>query len=160
MREVRDYLTQRAPAVVAKQIRVVAPSYVPIAVHAQVALGDASLAATVEEDLRQRIDAFLHPLKGGPRGNGWAFGEAVHLSQIATVIRNTPGVDYASQVQLSSDDAICGDTIAIRDGLSRDTCLLGAESRVENVAIELASLTAVRPCHSLQRLDGEQGALV
>ena len=113
MREVRDYLTQRAPAVVAKQIRVVAPSYVPITVHAQVALGDASLAATVEEDLRQRIDAFLHPLKGGPRGNGWAFGEAVHLSQIATVIRNTPGVDYASQVQLSSGDAICGDTIAI-----------------------------------------------
>jgi len=113
MREVRDHLVKRAPAALARQVRVVAPNYVPIAVHAQVALGDASLAAEVEEDLRRRLDAFLHPLKGGPRGTGWAFGEPVHLSHIATVIRDTHGVDFAIQVQLTYGDAVYGDTIPI-----------------------------------------------
>jgi hypothetical protein len=113
MREVRDYLAQRAPAAVAKQVRVVVPSYVPVSVHAEVALADASRAAEVEEDLRDRLDNFLHPLKGGPRGDGWRFGEPVHLSQVASVIETTRWVDYAVQVQLTAGGAVFGDTVPI-----------------------------------------------
>jgi hypothetical protein len=94
MREVRDYLAQRAPAAVANQVRVVVPGYVPVSVHAEVALKDPSRAAEVEEDLRDRLDKFLHPLTGGPRGEGWAFGEPVHLSHVANVIETTQWVDY------------------------------------------------------------------
>jgi Baseplate J-like protein len=120
MREVRDYLAVRAPATVSKQVRVVVPSYVPVSVHAQVALVDASRAAEVEENLRKRLDTFLHPLQGGPRGTGWDFGEPVHLSHVAGVIEATPGVDYASQVQLTSGGAVFGDAVPI-DSMSLAT---------------------------------------
>jgi hypothetical protein len=67
---------------------------------------DPSTAAAVEARVRDTLNRFLHPLTGGPDGAGWAFGEPVHLSQIARVIEDTPGVDYATRIILA-----CGDTL-------------------------------------------------
>jgi hypothetical protein len=86
---------------------------VPISVHAQVALADPTRAAEVEEDLRRRLDTFLHPLKGGAFGTGWQFGQPVHLSQVAQIVRETPGVDYALQVQLTSGGIVFGDSVTV-----------------------------------------------
>jgi hypothetical protein len=111
--QVRDYLAARVPAAIAAQVRVVAPSYVLVSVITDVVLTDPSLAGQVEAGLRKALDAFLNPLTGGPAGTGWAFGEPVHLSQVARVIHATPGVDFAASVELVAGGLVAGDTVAV-----------------------------------------------
>jgi predicted phage baseplate assembly protein len=115
MRQVRDHLAARAPATVATRIRIVAPTYVRVSVSAQVSVTEPGRAAEIIEDLRKRIDSFLHPLTGGPGGNGWAFGQSIHLSQITAVVRGAPGIDRISRVQLSSDGSVFGDVLPVRE---------------------------------------------
>jgi hypothetical protein len=108
LRAVQEHLSACAPAAVGAQIRVVAPTYQPVSVVAEV-VTDPSQAAQVETDLRAALDAFLNPLTGGPRGTGWSFGEPVYLSQVAAVVRATPGVDFARHLELVVDGLVAGD---------------------------------------------------
>ena len=50
-------------------------------------------AKTVEKRVFDQLTAFLHPLSGGPDGNGWEFGRDIYLSEIAAVVQATEGVD-------------------------------------------------------------------
>ena len=67
----------------------------------------------MEARLRGAIDAFLHPLSGGPDGRGWSFGQSVHLSQLARLIENIEGVDYASDIRLAVEDQVFADSVAL-----------------------------------------------
>jgi hypothetical protein len=102
-RRVRDFLAQRVPATLAPRIRVTGPSYVPIGVRAELRPQVADAAAAVESIVRSNLNQFLHPLTGGPNGQGWQFGQAIRLSQIARVIEQTSGVDCAVQLLLISN---------------------------------------------------------
>jgi len=113
LREVQDHLSARAPAAVSARVRVVAPAYQPVSVLAEVVVTDPSQAAQIEADLRKALDTFLNPLTGGPAGTGWSFGEPVYLSQIAEVVRATPGVDFARHLELVVDGLVAGDLVAI-----------------------------------------------
>jgi hypothetical protein len=84
-----------------------------VGVHAEIIPHLGGQAAQVEALLRQNLNRFLHPLNGGPDGQGWAFGQAVYLSQIARVIEETPGVDYASEIQLHAGGQIFKDIVPI-----------------------------------------------
>jgi len=66
--------------------------------------------------LRERLGAFLHPLTGGSNGTGWDFGQPVYLSQIATLIEQTEGVDFVPLIQLIVDDGVAGDKVTIASG--------------------------------------------
>jgi hypothetical protein len=99
-RRVRDHLAARAPATVARRIRVEGPRYVPIGVVAEVIPLPAQSVGALEARLRDRLNQFLHPLTGGPGQVGWDFGQTVHLSQIASVIEGTSGVDFAREIHL------------------------------------------------------------
>jgi hypothetical protein len=110
---VRAWLAARAPAAVADGVRVVGPAYRPVSVLAEVALTGAVPAAEVEEELRRGLDAFLHPLTGGPSGSGWAFGQDVHLSQVARLVEAVRGVDHAAALQLTVAGAVSGDRVPI-----------------------------------------------
>jgi Baseplate J-like protein len=110
--QVQRHLASRAPAAVAGQIRVLGPEYQPISVNASVAVSDPGAAAAVEERLRWELDRFLHPLTGGPPG-GWRFGDTVHLSHVARIVESVDGVDFADELQLSSDGAVHGDRVPI-----------------------------------------------
>ena len=74
---------------------------------------DPSAAAAVEARVRDALNRFLHPLNGGSGRAGWAFGESVHISQIASVIEATPGVDYASRILLASGDTLYDETVPV-----------------------------------------------
>ncbi|MEJ6890791.1 hypothetical protein, partial [Bradyrhizobium diazoefficiens] len=50
----------------------------------------------------------LHPLTGNG-GQGWAFGEPLHLSAIARLVEGTPGVDHATWLRMTLDGAHVGD---------------------------------------------------
>jgi hypothetical protein len=110
---VQEYLQQRAPAAVARQIRVVGPSYQAVSVVTDVVVADPGLAAEVEERLRTALARFLHPLRGGRDGAGWTFGEPVRLSHVAAVIEGTPDVEFAEALGLSADSVAYGESVPI-----------------------------------------------
>lgn len=112
LRRVRAHLAARAPAAVAGDVRVLGARYQPVSVVASVVVSDPSAAAAVEERLRNAIDAYLHPLTGGPAG-GWTFGDTVHLSHVAGVIEAVGGVDRAEEIQLTAASAVFGDHVPL-----------------------------------------------
>ena len=88
---------------------VVGPDYVEVAVTADLALQadappDVALAAA-----RDRLAAFLHPLRGGPDGTGWPFGRDVHVSEVYAALDRIPLVDYVEAVQLTGPPLITDD---------------------------------------------------
>jgi hypothetical protein len=111
-----DYLAARAPFSAASQIRIAGPQYSPIDVSLEVVPQDASLASSLETQLRDNLDAFLHPLSGGASGQGWDFGQPLYISQIAAVVEATPGVDYIPQVLLKLNGQIFDDFVPVDPG--------------------------------------------
>jgi uncharacterized phage protein gp47/JayE len=97
---VLNYLAARAPVAAMRQIRIAGPSYAPVGIWAEVVASDVNQLAQLEAVLRNNLNRFLHPLTGGALGQGWEFGQPVYLSQIASVIEATPGVDYATAIVL------------------------------------------------------------
>lgn len=112
-REVREYLAARVPATVAPQIRVSGPAYMPISIVAEIVPLQAEDAGYVEGRVRDALNHFLHPLTGGLEEMGWTFGQPVYLSQIAAVIENTRGVDYASSVSLRADGQVFDEVVVV-----------------------------------------------
>lgn len=110
---IRDALARRVPATVSRHVRITGPQYTPVRVQAEIIPHAAGQAALVEAQVRDRLNRFLHPLSGGANGQGWAFGQAVYLSQIARVIEEIPGVDYAREVRMVVDERIFADVVPI-----------------------------------------------
>jgi hypothetical protein len=108
---VRQYLAARAPATVADRLQVVAPTYQPITVVADIVPEPNQDPTAVEASVRAALDQFLHPTEGGSSGSGWAFGQSVYLSQIATLVESISGVDYASQIELQVLGSVFGDVV-------------------------------------------------
>jgi hypothetical protein len=114
--KVEAALSAQAPATIAGQIRVTGPSYREISVIAEVVPADVGQAAAVQEAVTSSLNAFLHPVTGGPSGTGWEFGATVHLSQIVQVVLEVPGIVSASHVSLVSDTDSYGDSVPIPAG--------------------------------------------
>jgi hypothetical protein len=104
-------LARLAPAGIAGGIRIVAPSYLAVAVRAEILPLRADEAGRVEARIRSRLAGFLHPLTGGRDGQGWDFGESVYLSDLAALIEDTPGVDAVRFLQLMSGQSIYADSV-------------------------------------------------
>jgi hypothetical protein len=113
LQEIAAELQARMPAAIVGQLILAPPSYTPVGVRADIVPDDINDAALVEARLRERLAAFLHPLTGGVAGTGWDFGESVYLSQVATVVAGTDGVDCVPLLQLIVDDAVAGDAVTI-----------------------------------------------
>jgi hypothetical protein len=112
-KRVREYLGRRAPAGIAGGIRVVTPSYVNVGVRAEILPVAADEASRVEARVRARLVRFTHPLTGGRDQRGWQFGESIYLSDVATLIEQTAGVDAVRFLQLMVDSAVYGDRVPV-----------------------------------------------
>jgi hypothetical protein len=88
------------PAGIADQVVVVGPDYLPIGVEAAIAPVHPAEAGTVFEAVMAALQRFLHPLTGGPDGQGWPFGRDVYLSDVAPLLEAVAGVDYVATVNL------------------------------------------------------------
>lgn len=111
--EVQAYIAARAPAQVATQVVVEGPMYLEIGVSATLAPLDPSDAATVLSAATASVAAFLHPLTGGPDGDGWPFGRGVFRSDVAALLAGIPGVDYVSTLTLLVNGAPQGESVAV-----------------------------------------------
>jgi hypothetical protein len=113
--EVLAYLAQRAPAglVASGRINVAGPTYFAIDVSATIAPVVESQAGPVETAAVQALADFLHPLHGGPTGDGWDFGRSVFLSDVAAVLESVAGLDHAESIQLIVNNQVQGEFAAV-----------------------------------------------
>ncbi len=84
---------------------VVPPVYVPIQAEILIATRPDVAPALLRPRVKEAIEGYLDALTGGPEGEGWPFGRDVYASEIYRLLERVQGVDYVSDVVLSSTDS-------------------------------------------------------
>lgn len=97
-----SYLRRRR--VVGTRVEVIGPTYLELAVQAEVQAQAGVNKAVLQTDVVAALNKFLDPLQGGPDGAGWPFGRDVYRSEIMRVIDEVPGVDYVASLALVGED--------------------------------------------------------
>lgn len=101
-RRVREFLDARVPAGVVGRVSVDGPDYLPVGARVTVAAVDPDDAGPLLRRVHDTLGRFLHPLTGGPDGEGWPFGRSVFLSDVAAVLERLQGVDYVRELVLEA----------------------------------------------------------
>jgi hypothetical protein len=101
---VRDFVESRRT--LCTRVVVMGPTYVMIGVHARVKAAIGADPGRVAVTVRARLERFLDPLQGGPRGRGWPFGRDVYRSEILQVIDDAPGVDHVESLELTRNGCL------------------------------------------------------
>jgi predicted phage baseplate assembly protein len=91
LREVRAHLQARCPATA--ELWVAGPEWIAVRVEATVTPASLAEADAVGARVRAALERFLHPLTGGPQGQGWAFGRKPHRSDLFALVMAVDGVD-------------------------------------------------------------------
>ncbi|MDL5156564.1 putative baseplate assembly protein [Actinomycetospora termitidis] len=80
------------------------PRYQGVTVVAQVTARRRATLERVEQRTTDALRRFLHPLHGGPDGEGWPFGRPVQLGEVFAVLQRVSGVEAVQDVQLFAAD--------------------------------------------------------
>jgi hypothetical protein len=130
--EVRRYIEDRAPASVAglNQVNVIGPNYLPVDVRVTVAPLDPSQAGELEPAVKIAIEAFLHPLLGGPDGAGWPPARNVYRSDIARALVGVTDLDFVQDLQLFKNGALQQEAVTV----GPDQTVAAGQIRVNVVA--------------------------
>ncbi len=86
---------------ISTELHVVAPTYNEISIEAEIVTERTANPELVREDLERRLNAFLHPLTGGPLGLGWPFGGNVIYSDVYRIVIDTRGILRVADGQLA-----------------------------------------------------------
>lgn len=89
---------------------VIGPAYVSIQVQAKVKAHPGYAAGALAARVASALNAFFHPLTGGPDGTGWPFGRDVYRSEVLGLIDGVAGVDSVVSLAISAGgcDPQCG----------------------------------------------------
>ncbi|MDV2996745.1 MAG: hypothetical protein N4J56_006450 [Chroococcidiopsis sp. SAG 2025] len=96
---VADYLRSRCAATL--NLQVMRPEWQEVVVTAAIVPVSLSGADRVRSRVLQRLEAFLHPLTGGQKGEGWRFGRRPQDSDLYAAIAAVPGVNRVQSLQVS-----------------------------------------------------------
>lgn len=100
--QIHQYLDQRR--LLGVQVRLQAPEYVGVAVHAGVGLAPEYANDQARQAILRQLEVslyrFLNPLTGGIDGQGWAFGCPVYPSDIVSLFQRVSGVRYLGAILL------------------------------------------------------------
>jgi predicted phage baseplate assembly protein len=132
---VRRYLEERAPAELAagQRIYVTGPDYLPVDVEATLAPVDPAEAGGAGQLAREALEAFLHPIHGGPGRRGFDLGRDLFLSDIAAVLERVPVIDYVEDLALYVNGSRQDQRVAIAD----DRVVVAGELRLRVTAAEV-----------------------
>lgn len=97
--EVQDYLAARCPPTA--DLWVAGPEWVGVTVTATVVPASLELADAAGIRAREALQRFLHPLTGGPHGQGWAFGRKPHRSDLFALLEGVDGVDHVQSLTVT-----------------------------------------------------------
>lgn len=111
---VRDALVAASPAVATGRLVVEGPLYRPTGVAVTVLPVSPARAGAARERALGALEEFLHPLRGGPDGTGWDFGQGAHLSDVARLLESLDGVDAVTGLALLVDGVVMGDSALVR----------------------------------------------
>ncbi|MHC5258232.1 baseplate J/gp47 family protein [Streptomyces sp. UC4497] len=102
IRLVEDDLERRALVTltdpVPPHVNVIGPGYVPVELEVEVRPSEPARPEAARRAVRAAIDRFLHPLTGGPDGDGWAFGRDVFHGELFALVENLPEVDHVHRL--------------------------------------------------------------
>jgi uncharacterized phage protein gp47/JayE len=112
---VHAFIAERASATLGgpEAITVVGPEYQGVDVAATLVPHRFSEAGQVERVARAAVLGFLHPLTGGPDGQGWDLGRGVYLSDLAAILDRVPGLDAAFDIALLAGGVPQGEAVAM-----------------------------------------------
>jgi len=96
--QVEAYLRSRIAAV--SSLEIIAPEYVSININATLHTKTVAYADRIEEDTRIALNTYLHPLSGKVDSSGWAFGEALCLSDVIGWLERIQDVEYISHIEV------------------------------------------------------------
>ncbi len=116
-RQIGAYLAARR--VLGTRFDVVGPEYVELTVRARVRACPLVDLQALRRRLIESLDAFFHPLTGGPQGQGWPFGRDVYRSEVLQVLDDTDGADHVLSLEFIRGDctAVCGNVCLPPTGL-------------------------------------------
>ncbi|MBD1873793.1 putative baseplate assembly protein [Nodosilinea sp. FACHB-131] len=95
---VADYLQSRCGATL--NLQVLRPQWQEVVVTTTLVPVSLQGADGVRSQVLQQLEAFLHPLTGGPRGIGWPWGRFPQESDLYAVIAAVPGVDHVQSLTI------------------------------------------------------------
>jgi hypothetical protein len=93
---VHRYLDRRRT--LAAELHVIGPCYLPLRVSARLHTSQPVSPPALRSQAEQVLDAFFHPLTGGPDSLGWPVGRDVYQSEILALLNAIPGVDYVDEL--------------------------------------------------------------
>ncbi|HEX2926978.1 MAG TPA: putative baseplate assembly protein [Ruminiclostridium sp.] len=100
------YLAERIPAIMnikgQSQLDVIGPDYIRIGIEANVVYSTPESTKIIEGHIIDNLKEFLNPLRGGQEKTGWTLGKNLYISEVCSVIKNTPGVDYITDIAVKS----------------------------------------------------------
>jgi len=79
------------------------PRYRSVRVVADLVVAPDADLATVRRDVAAAITGWLHPLTGGPDGQGWPFGGTIYSSDLFRIVLAVAGVQRIRENQLTVD---------------------------------------------------------
>lgn len=98
LRAVCAYLNEHR--LLTTEVHVSPPRYQLIRIEADVTVEPSADLAQVKQDVEQRLLDYLHPLRGGPDGQGWEFSGNVYFSDVVGQVLAVEGVDRIDDNQL------------------------------------------------------------
>ena len=94
---VETYILSRCEPTV--DLIVTAPQWQEVIVNATISPVSLEGADMLLNTIKQRLEAFLHPLTGG-KGEGWQFGRYPRKSDFYAIIQSIPGVNYVDSLEI------------------------------------------------------------
>jgi len=79
----------------------VGPEYVRVDVSAEIVVNQPGDASDVELAARRELERYLHPITGGPDGNGWEFGRLPQKFDLCGLIEQIPGVSHVRDIRVT-----------------------------------------------------------
>ena len=86
-----------------KHIKVIPPAYTRASVSADIYPMSINLAPVAERKALETLGLFLHPLKGGPKGDGWEFGKIACISDIYALLERVEEINHVENLSLRID---------------------------------------------------------
>ncbi len=104
--EVLAYLDQRR--LLTAILEVAEPSYVFVSTDIRLVADPKADADQVIRDVRLCLEHFIHPITGGPGGEGWPFQRPLTLADIYAEIQKVPGVAFLRDAKVYASRPVDG----------------------------------------------------
>ncbi|WP_406661825.1 putative baseplate assembly protein [Methanolobus sp. ZRKC3] len=85
------------------RIHVIPPVYIRTTVNVTVVPSNGFLKEGLAQKIIDRLNFFLHPVKGGREGNGWPIGRSLYRSELYELIKKIDGVDSITELSIRAD---------------------------------------------------------